>query len=281
MAVESARTAASPAVERGLFFTSIPKAGKNLVYSFLNGLRVARAPVERDPALWYAERPWLRSHRRTLTYALPAPEAGMAAELPERFARFSAEITALDRRTVLHHHFPFCAELAGTLAAARVPALFLRRDPRDVLVSMADYLLVQHKPVHLANRYSGLERPALIVRLWEGDELLLPFPAYCAAFTPWLDTGHVLALRFEDIIGLAGGGDALRQRTQLRALADRIGPVSETDFDQACARTYNPRAGTFFRGQIGRWHEEANPLVSGIVHSAEAGRLAASWGYPP
>lgn len=264
---------------RGLFFTSIPKSGKNLIYSFLEELAYQRPAISREKALWHLEAPWLAAAGRHCTYALPPVPREQRSGLPDAFREFLVAATALPARQVLHHHFPYSRELAGGLHAAGVPVVFVARDPRDLLLSMADYILIQKKPAHLAGKYALLDRRTLIARLWEGDEELISLTDYFAAFAGWRNAPGVISLSFESLVGEAGGGDDGEQRTTLGKLAAALGADEGSAFERACAKTFNRRAGTFFKGRRGRWREEKEVAVLAVLQSPAMQVLAVKWGY--
>ncbi|HND61298.1 MAG TPA: sulfotransferase domain-containing protein [Opitutaceae bacterium] len=264
---------------RGLFFTSIPKAGKNLIYSFLNELGYGRPAIPREGAVWSAERPMLAASGRRCTYALPPP-AEDAATIDGQASRFADQVATLGDRQVVHHHVPFSAGLASRLAAAGVPVVFVYRDPRDVLLSMADYILNQGSPAHLAGRFAGRSRAELVQVLWAGDDLLVPLAAYIDAFDGWRTDPRTVSVRFEDLIGERGGGTAEIQSAALRRIAGQLGAVTPAALARAQAKTFNPKAGTFFKGQAGRWREETEPAVRAVLHANQMMELATRWGYP-
>jgi len=263
----------------GLFFTSIPKAGKNLIYSFLSELGYKRAPIPRDPALWLVEKPWLEQVKRRCTYALPPMPAELATGLDEAFEVFIKAVTRLGGREVLHHHFPYGRALAERLHSAGVPVVFVTRDPRDLLLSMADYILVQKKPAHLAANYAELDRRSLIARLWSGDDELISLADYFAAFSGWRQAPGVITLHFEALIGEAGGGSQAEQARALKALVTGLGDVDDLVFQRACLKTFNRGAGTFYKGRRGRWREETDLEVLSLLQAPAMRSLAATWGY--
>lgn len=265
---------------RALFFTSIPKAGKNLVYSFLGELGYVRPEIAREAAVWWTEREWLHRAGRQCTYALPPPVGQDEGNLESACRSFLSQLVGCGPRQVVHHHIAFNEAFAGEIRRAKMPAVFLCRDPRDVLLSMADYILVQRKPLHLAGRFAALGRSDLVTRLWNGDEYLVGLPDYFAAFARWRTAPGVLALRFEEVVGEAGGGTASEQQAALRRLAQELGLTNESRLARACAATFNPRAGTFYKGRAGRWREETDDRIAGLLKSRGMTKLAEDWGYP-
>ena len=265
--------------DRGLFFTSIPKAGKNLVYSFLAELGVQRATIERERAVWAAESGHLAAAGREFTYALGAPAMGLRPMLPLALEQFSEAAAVMAPGVVIHHHFPFEPSLYTCLAQAGVPIIFVYRDPRDTLLSMADYILVQRKPGHLVAHFAAAERDELVERLWTGDDRLLGFGLYFQAFWSWAQSPGVTAFRFEDLVGESGKGSGIAQTEALRQLAALVPPVSESIFRDAQARTFNRKAGTFYKGVAGRWREETGPRIKNVLFSGGMRDLVLLFGF--
>jgi hypothetical protein len=93
-----------------------------------------------------------------------------------------------------------------------------------------------------------------------------------------LDT-PVLLLRFEDLVGPAGGGDADRQRTALVDLYAHLGlDVDAAWIDQLQERVFSDRSPTFRRGAIGGWREVFDEETA-AVFDEEAGHLLVRLGY--
>lgn len=265
---------------RPLFFTSVPKAGKNLIYTFLGTWDYQRADLPREAALAAAEAPWLAQTGHRATYALGADNPHRGDHVTKPLQEFLDGAAALPEKSVTHHHFPHVGSLAERLRGTNLAVVFVYRDPRDILLSMADYILNQSKPAHLAKTLGGLGRPKLVERLWQGDRELLPFPDYLGMFAGWREEPGVLGLRFESLIGESGGGTSAEQTVAVEALAASLRLPKGTKLAQAQARIFNARAGTFFKGQAGRWRYESAPEIRAILASSAMSRLTRDWDYP-
>lgn len=133
-----------------VFFTSIPKCGKNLIYSLFHGLGYARHfPSTED----YAEAAYAAAFTG-INYAYSPRTEGYP---PDVFRGFAAELAAMPERSVFHRHLLPRPEFREMLQAAGVRALFVVRDPRDAVVSAANYARAQGKPVQIAHRMEGLD----------------------------------------------------------------------------------------------------------------------------
>jgi hypothetical protein len=149
-----------------------------------------------------------------------------------------------------------------------VPVLFMMRDPRDIAVSWCHYLCSDLYPVHrdFLNSFPTFEERLL--RVIRGD-VPIPFQLgpheqvatgirdLVLAFADWLELARLtwcIPLRFEDLVGPAGGGSlhtqlALIWRLQL-ALRVPGRPV------HYAAQLGRKRPPTFRRGIIGAFRDE-------------------------
>ena len=262
-----------------LFFTSIPKAGKNLIYSFINELGYQRDVQVREQVVRLAEQPWLDQAGASMSYAL-GPFAASAI-FPQAISNYMEGINSGgDLPIVGHHHFPYSQEFTRFLNPSKIVAAFVYRDPRDVLLSMADYILNQHKPAHLAEQWGREDRDVLVEKIWQGQDGLLSLPEYYKCFAAWRDVPDVVEMRFESLVGERGGGAALLQRTSFQSLYSALGGEDDVEFDRALARAYNPDAGTYFKGRLNRWKEEGGKITQ-LLGCKEMASLVQEWGYPP
>jgi sulfotransferase 6B1 len=262
-----------------LFFTTIPKAGKNVVYSFLHALQFKRLHTpSRDLASQHTYLRHFPELTRRATYALPAAtqsETSLDASMRE----FKAELRALQDGQALQGHFAFDVELHRELVAQDIPGAFVYRDPRDCALSMANYVLHKQMPPHLAERLGHLPLEQVLEVLLTGDGQLIPFADYMNSFRGWLTAPGVLSIRFEDMIGAHGGGAAGMQRRVFAELAQRMGWRGRPEeLQQAIEAAFSPGASTFFRGQIGAWREAFSPHIQ-QTFDKHAGDLVAAWGY--
>jgi hypothetical protein len=262
---------------RPVFFTSIPKCGKNLVYSFYFALGLKRWSWGEAPSQLHAAYFARISDNRNYAF----PEAGPLSETEENAAiqDVIAQIDALPPSTIAHNHFLPVQQLRDHVAQKGVSTIFVTRDPRDVLVSMLNFSRARQLPVHVAAMLDGLSDEEALLLLLEGRDKLVPFASYFDAYHDWLDAPGVTLFRFEDLIGADGGGDDARQRDMCVRLAELAGfAPNDSAITSAKHRMFNVRAGTFFKGQIGSWRAAFTPTVS-RVYERHAGWLAPRWGY--
>jgi hypothetical protein len=145
--------------------------------------------------------------------------------------------------------------------ANKQPAIVLNlRDPRDALVSMANFL------------GSGRQRGGLV----KTPEAQLYFPSYgavagireridmiltdpCVPF--WQDYERAISfyrhpdvcvVTFEDLVGTDGGGDSSAQKAAVQRVAEFLG-ATDCDLGAVASSLFDRQSFTFFKGQVGSW----------------------------
>ncbi|HEY2811669.1 MAG TPA: hypothetical protein VGJ00_09835 [Rhabdochlamydiaceae bacterium] len=136
------------------------------------------------------------------------------------------------------------------------------RDPRDVLVSLREWLYTQTRWFKLRNddwnTYTSLSSEEKLQFL-----ITLPDERFSTRYffrkaIEWIEDPTVLVSRFEELVGPQGGGDRLLQENAIRALARHIRHPLD---DQAVAYVADHLFGetlTFYKGQIGSWKKHFN-----------------------
>jgi hypothetical protein len=262
-----------------VLLTTIPKCGKNVLVSFLSGLGLARQQGGTDifeaathvQARWYLRElpgdPAQHDPQGFLTRTAPA------------FERVLDGLAAMPDNAYLHGHLVFDPELHRRVREAGVSIIFLYRDPRASLASLAHFILDKGEPASLAQRLPGRDLGTVLRFLIEGDAETPPFDDFYAPYEGWKDAEGVTVVRFEDIIGPHGGGSTGIQLAVLSSLASQIGWQGEPErLAAAIGRTFNPGAGTFRRGTIDGWRGDLRAL-RGMTYWDRIRTLARDWGY--
>jgi hypothetical protein len=150
---------------------------------------------------------------------------------------------------VVMAHLRYDARVPELLAAHGVRPIFMIRDPRDVVVSQVRYAL--GRPDHWAHAFAG----------WMRDDVAL--------------------VRFEDLIGVEGGGSAERQREVVADVYRFVGVDAEpTLVDDVSRRSFSADSPTFRKGAIGGWRAVFDDELTALVHDL-AGEQIARFGYEP
>lgn len=167
-----------------------------------------------------------------------------------------------------------------------VAHVLIVRDPRDVAVSYAEYAArAAHHYLHA--HFSALAPEARLLAAIEGVPGDVPWDsvalrdvgAVFGQFLPWRDEPGTLLVRFEDLVGPQGGGDAATQRATIRRVARHVGvELDDAALSAAAARVFDPGSPTFRRGGRGEWRERF-ASAHRVAFARVAGDLLAVLGY--
>lgn len=172
-------------------------------------------------------------------------------------------------------HVPFDPKLAAWLDQCGIKRLFLYRDPRDVMVSLCNFIM--NKPPHpppnpyfnwLRNLKNDDERLENCIRGFtigsEGDPMVLS-PACLPnvnllyrGFLGWLNDPNTFSIRFEDLIQSSpNGSNELSRKTVSRMLVD-LGMLKDELSNSALSELLttgmdSKKSPTFRLGRKGSW----------------------------
>ena len=208
---------------RPLFLISIPKAGTHLLYSLAKAFGYHAGiicPEWPSPGHWYCIE-YSNSHTRATDFF----------------------IDTVRRSPFGNRHHPF----------ATSPALFIYRNPLDILVSEANYYHRDGNAIfggYLRNRSFEERLLALIDDPW----LFGSFRNRMAGFVPWMEFANVIPLSFEELVGARGGGDDAVQRRLIWSLQLKLHVQGSPD--AVAAQVFDTESATFNAGQIGSHREK-------------------------
>lgn len=199
-----------------------------------------------------------------------------------RWGGLGALLGRLRPGQILISHLHFRSEYPTWLQTTGVRCVFLVRDVRDILVSQAFYIAAD--PAHyLHDLFAGLPDTQARIRMGiTGDPArrLLPLRERLSAFSGWLEASD-LVVRYESLIGRAGGGDIEGQRASVRALYQAVGIApDEARVEDVRARLFSRASPTFRKGTTGQWTQHFTPDLLALLHH-EAGTELERYGYDP
>ena len=236
----------------------LPKAGTNLLIKALT--TVAR--MHRSRRAIHGQTPTRERAGQVVPIGVDTPRAVPLSEVRNRL-RWVAP------GSVVSAHLPDSGVARELLDELGYRMALIVRDPRDVAVSFADF--VSNLPAHwLHERFAAA--PADQRLLWAIDGIpgeLDDIATRTRRVTGWRTWPAAHVVRFEDLIGPSGGGDAQVQAESLMALVAH----SDATVSLEAATAAGPRlfggTRTFRRGQLGGWREHFEP-----VHIARMKELA-------
>jgi hypothetical protein len=143
------------------------------------------------------------------------------------------------------------------LAELNYRHVFIIRDPRAVVMSLMAFILdTGHMPrrhfleadlkaLPEARRLDFILNGGLAP---EAGVNILPFAEAYRAVWAWREAMGCLFLRYEDLVGAAGGGSDAAQRQAMERLAEHLGAPPPENL-----AIYNPNSRTFRSGTVDGW----------------------------
>jgi sulfotransferase 6B1 len=238
-----------PGAPPKILANSIPKSGTHLLTKVLSGV-----PHLRFTGVHLADRAYC-ADRDQLGDALGPVDV-------EAFTRLISHTRNGQYLTAHIRHVPGIPE---ALRDHGFHNLFMIRDPRDLVVSMA-YWLSTNPRLKAYERFSKMSGPeerimAAITGLpaQNGKPAVMSI-SHRLAFRGWLDDPQTCVIRFEDLIGSAGGGTDEAQREAIRRVLKHCNrDTSDELVDRLAMSTFARHTTTFRRGAIGDWQNHLTP----------------------
>jgi hypothetical protein len=259
-----------------VFANSVQKSGTHLLLQLLALLGVPRYPR------WRLDPEWTRERSVGKRLLMRPPGVGRPIPIGQGVDASSWWIerlaAAMPEPSSLLGHASWSPELAALLDEVGLRTICIVRDPRDVVVSYAHFVVkigkdkITRRPEHKA--LMALPDHAARLRVMiEGNEGTASVPSRFRAFLPWRSQPGVLVLRFEDLVGAAGGGDDAAQRRDVARVAQFLGSPRSDDEIAHVGRSVWGGTPTFRKGQIGQWREELTPELLALAHREMDGLL--------
>lgn len=215
---------------------------------------------------------------------------------PQLYRRLAPTITAreLQRRggpqrffdrvapgQVVMGHLPYADDLFDSIVARGLAPVFMTRDPRDIAVSQVRYVVARDD--HWAHELFVGRTPHERLRLAIAGDLdggLRSLAERLTQYEGWLRPG-VEVVRFEDLVGPQGGGDAARQHETVSDLYRFLEVSADSALvDDVCGRLFSDQSPTFRKGTIGQWRESFDDELTALAREL-AGEQIARYGYEP
>lgn len=201
-----------------LFVISIPKSGTHLLLELVRLFGYGDGvvcPEEPKPGLWYC---------------LESSNTHTAAR------RFFIDTV---------HHTHFANRLHPFLKS---PAVFIYRNPLDIVVSEANYYHKDGNTV-FSGYLSHLSLEDRLLRLIDDPWLLGTITDRVGNFVAWLEFQNVVPVSFEELVGQNGGGSRDVQRRLIWSLQLKLQVPGDPEYFGE--KIFNPVSPTFTHGLIG------------------------------
>jgi len=186
----------------------------------------------------------------------------------------------LRRGQIAMAHLAYSDERLKTISASGVRSIFLFRDPRDVLVSDVHFLMRRpespwHGPL-LA--LPGMRDRVLLRLLGDAEKDLTPLATRFEEYEGWIESAD-LTVRFEDLVGAAGGGQTSAQLDTLAAIYRLAGAnIADNSVGDLAGKVFSGSSPTFRRGTTGQWREHFDGDIVRLFKEV-AGHVLIRYGY--
>lgn len=206
--------------------------------------------------------------KRCLQLLPGVTETGLHADISQPLEALRAGLAALPAGGLASAHLVHRPDYVALLAEVDLSHLLMLRDPRDVALSLAEYIprleahyLHEHflaltPDERLMACIAGLQEPC---PAWD-EVALRDIGAVFRQFTPWLGEPGVRLVRFEELVGPQGGGSAEAQAHAVSGLAAALGiELSEGQLALVTNGIFDPTSPTFRSGSISGWRSRYLP----------------------
>lgn len=167
-------------------------------------------------------------------------------------------LSALSPGQIVMSHLHFSHDRWQSVVESGTRCIFMVRDPRDVVVSQAHYILGQrrHRNHELFRSQKSFRDCVSLSIVGHPDTNLLSIGETLRRFEGWMRDG-VLVVRFEDLVGSQGQGNDTRQREALKTIYNHIGlELDAQTLSHLAFKTFSNRSPTFKNGVAGRWKDD-------------------------
>ncbi|MCC5847513.1 MAG: sulfotransferase domain-containing protein [Verrucomicrobia bacterium] len=220
----------------------------------------------------------LVAHPRLYRKLIPTLHMG---NLPGRPGGLEGVLGKTSPGVVLVTHLRHQPDWEALVRERNLKHLLMVRDPRDVAISGIHYIC-KNKHHHLHRVFSALpDSRSRLVLFIEGSEAQ-NVPSLSDRFSnylPWLNT-PCLMVRFEDLVGPAGGGEPQMQIDTVSAIFRHLGyPLTESEIGQLAASAFSTASPTYRKGKVQQWREHFDDELTACFRD-RAGHLLEALGYP-
>lgn len=178
-------------------------------------------------------------------------------------------------------HLMFQDDYQAMLVSKQCKVFFMYRDPRDQIISA--YFYLKNHPKWPPHSFSE-EMETFIFEMIDQKEIADPYHKtkgvldFYSHYLPWMDLPGIFCVRFEDLVGSAGGGSDEKRKAALKGIRDHLGVSMSDEQLFAAADALDGRSITFRAGKINSWREFFNEEHKRAFKRA-AGQLLITLGY--
>lgn len=175
---------------------------------------------------------------------------------------FRRWLDSISPRKYIIGHIPWTPVLRQILADLNYHHVFIIRDPRAVVASLMPFILDTGKmPIKLffKDDFKLISPSQRLNFILEGGYAskagvtLKRFDEVYRSMLAWRNDPSCLFVRFEDLVGLQGGGSVEKQSNVMKKIASTLGISLNDNIETRFKEVYNPASRTFRVGKINGW----------------------------
>lgn len=242
------------------FANSVPKSGTHLLHQILNGVPNLNNDITKVEHKFFMD-----------------PYKGK-----DEFKNHQKRLKAMKPNQFAIGHLHYSKKYAKMLRNLNFRQLFLYRDPRDVLVSLAYFIPMHWKdhPLHFDFKHTHLKTKKRIELLVLGVPGKFPsFMDYMGPFYEWIHEHDCFKIKFEQLVS----SPVERKQTVIEMLQflweTAVPPTSFEEMAELAIANIDPkRSRTFRRGTTGQWRAEFDENLTSLVQT-HLGKLIKETGY--
>jgi len=242
-----------------IFLNTMPKSGSNLVSKLFDIFGVPYGKVGIAPTLLLGDKYYLKQVARRSFLERSPSIVGLDVQVPVRKAWLLRKLRSVSRDAYITGHLNWTPVIQKALDENNFKSVLVIRDPLDTLVSYCHYIGGSQE--HFLHPYfRGLSLRDSVSLALEPGSLgnydYLGFGHMLDQISVWAGKSSVHVVKFEDIVGEAGGGSRGAQERALAELGAWVGLNFDQDIveDQLFGGTK-----TFRQGKIGSASLELDP----------------------
>ncbi|NTU74012.1 sulfotransferase domain-containing protein [Candidatus Roizmanbacteria bacterium] len=134
--------------------------------------------------------------------------------------------------------------------------VFITRDPRDIVISDMHYILKKKGHGYREHLMKMSSEKEMLTALILGDDVIRPINQQINRFAGWVNP-KVHCVKFEDMVGNAGGGDDYRQRAAIRELYEFLGiKINDSLLEYIANNCRSSKTQTYRSGKINNWKKQ-------------------------
>jgi hypothetical protein len=198
----------------------------------------------------------------------------------ERWDALAPTLAGVKPGELLVAHLPFDPAYPPVLEDSGMRVVCAIRDPRDVVLSQVHFIAKRRFHPHhavFATRRTLSDRLELAI-LGDAEAGIPSIRERLDRYAGWF-RDDCLVVRFEDLVGPKGGGNAEQQRLTVDRLYEHVGlKVDEAFVARVCDELFSPSSPTFRRGATGQWRDAFEPRIVELF-AREARSACAPYGY--